>query len=286
MSLSNNRFLKSRVTRGYQVKLSDKKFRVNPPEGWEEEEAEREKEEEAKKAEYKQRLIDLEMTDIAEIRERELATIEILKEQIIGEASKDSKRMMDQARAETDKLMRDTITKAEAEKNRIHEEAYSAGFEEGAAAGAAEGERLANEAAGTLEDAKATRQRMIDNLEPELVDLISGIADKLIRKKAVFSPQLILHLIKAGLAEIGSADASGDISVLVSEDDYDTVIENKDELLKIVGGGAKLEIVRDPSLNKSDCVVKTAFGFIDVSLSQSFDELKENLYLISNDEAV
>jgi len=259
--------------------MLDKKFRVNPPDNWEEIEAE----EERKKEEEKQRLIDLELADVAEIRERELATVEILKEQIIGEAQKDSKRMMSQARAESDKYMRDAITEAENSRGKIRDEAYEAGFAEGVAAGLAEGQRLENEAAEVLEDARRQRRQMIERLEPELVELISAMTEKLIHDKAAFNPQLILHLIRAGLAESRDTAASGEIAVMVSEDDFDAVSENKDDLLKITGGGVKLEIIKDPSLNKSDCIIKTAYGYIDTSLGQGFEQLRENLYLIKRD---
>ena len=277
---------KSRIVKAYKVEMLEKKFRVNPPEGWEEEEAAREAEEEQKKADEKQRLVDLEMTDIAAIRERELATVEILKEQIIGEAQKDSKRMMDQARGESEKYMRDAIQKADEEKQRVHDEAYQAGFEEGAAAGAQEGERLANEAKAVLEDAKKQRQQMIDKLEPEMVELISAMAEKLLYEKAAFNPKLILNLVRAGLAESRDTAASDEIQVMVSEDDFATVSENKEELLKVTGGGIKLEIIKDPSLNKSDCIIKTAYGYIDTSLGQGFDQLRENLHLLRAGQSI
>jgi flagellar assembly protein FliH len=270
--------------------MLDKKFRVNAPDGWEEKEAiekaENEARETAEREAEVQRLLDLQMADVAELRERELKNLEVMKENMMDKAHKESDKVVKDAQNERKRLVREAIEQAENEREKIREEAHQAGFTDGVAAGMSEGSRLTAEAERILDEAHKTRREMMDNLEPDLLDLIVGITEKLLYKKAVFDPKMILHLIRAGFAEITSTDSSDEISVLVSDTDYETVVENREELLKIVGGGTKLEIVRDPSLSKSDCVIKTAFGYIDTSLALSMEELKENLYLIGNGEPI
>lgn len=271
MSLSKNR-----IVRAPFVSLSDKKFRVALPDGWADTSAE---EEEARKLAEVNRLSE-------EAMQHELEKFKILKDQILSEAEKESQRIESRTRVEADKIVRDAIIKADAERKKIHDEAYKAGFEEGIAAGRDEGEGLKAAAAKTLDEAKQTRQEMINNLEPEIVDLTVSVAEKLIRRKAAYEPSLVLALLRAGLEESASAGSFDEISVMVSEDDYPTVSEKQEELLKIVGGGAKLDIVRDPSLTKADCVIKTPFGYIDTSLTQGFEKLRENLYLIGAGEEI
>ena len=212
---------------------------------------------------------------------RELEGAHLMRDQIIAEGQKDAQNLTNQARAESSKLVMEAITRADKERDRIHGEAYAAGFDEGMIAGKEEGERLLAEAEEVLAEAKRTRQEMIDNLESELVDLTVSVAEKLVYKAAEFNPGLVLALIRAGLSESISAGSHDEISVMVSDADYPLVNESKDELLKVVGGGVKLEIIRDPSLNKSDCVIKTPFGYIDTSLGQSLENLRENLYFIA-----
>ena len=278
---------KSRVFRANAVTLLDKKLRLNPDgfldelnedkidgkgrqnelSGWTG--FEEQQDDETRKKQEREREI-----------EQELRAAELLRDQIISEAKKEAGMLTIHARVEADKMIREAVSKAEEERERIQKEAHDAGYEEGIESGRAEGEKLKAEGSSVLEEAKKTRQDMIENLEPELVDFTVSVAEKLVHQKAAFNPALVLNLIRAGLAESISAASADEISLMVSEEDYPTVNDSREELLKMVGGGVRLEIIRDPSLNKSDCIIKTPFGYIDTSLGQSFEQLRENLYLI------
>lgn len=183
---------------------------------------------------------------------------------ITENARKKAETMLVEAREESERLKRETLA-----------ESRKTGYEEGVSDGRDEGERLSAEARKLLADARATRKQLVDEFEPQMVALVTDIAKKLVGDAAAIKPGVILHLIKAGL---DGATASDEISIKVSPDDYETVQEKKDELLKFVGGGVRLEIIRDLSLNKSDCIIETAYGFIDSSLGQQMESLKEDIY--------
>ncbi|MDR1705575.1 MAG: hypothetical protein LBS19_12935 [Clostridiales bacterium] len=260
---------RSNVLKSRTITLSDKKIRINPPEGWEEEEEEKRREEELSKTNR----------ESAEMWAQELENLTVLKAQMIAEGQKEADRVKGIAQAESMDIVSRAVVDGNNQRNAIMEEARQAGYESGITQGRKDGELLRTQALEVLDDAQKQRAEMIAGVEGELVQLVMDISEKLLRNKAAFSPQLILCLIKAALSETTTSE---DITVRVSEDDYDGVLENKEELMKMVGGGAKLEIVKDMALGKSDCVIETAYGYIDSSLDQQLSALREQIYFIGN----
>ena len=169
---------------------------------------------------------------------------------------------------------------AEAEAAKIFSESRDMGYKKGMDVATDEGEAIKAEARQILADAKAEREEMQKNLEPEIVGMIIGITEKLLGNIAEVNPAIILNLIKQGFA---TASISGSVTVYVSADDYDLVVDKKEELMSLTDGSVKLEITKDLSLSPLDCVIETPMGDIDCSLGQQFESLRANLtYILNN----
>ncbi|MCL2223871.1 MAG: FliH/SctL family protein [Defluviitaleaceae bacterium] len=170
--------------------------------------------------------------------------------------------------------------KAEIDAATMIGEAREQGYNEGIQSATAEGEQIKAEARQVLEDAKAECAVMQANLEPEVVNMIISITEKLLGKMTEVNPAVIVNLVKQGFA---AATISGEVKVYVSADDYDEVVANKDELMTMTEGSVNLEIVKDLSLSAMDCIIETPFGDIDCSLNQQFESIRTNLaYILNN----
>jgi flagellar assembly protein FliH len=144
----------------------------------------------------------------------------------------------------------------------------------------ADGDLIREEAQQTLNDAIAERAAMQEALEPEIIEMIIGITEKLLGNIVEVNPAIIVNLVKQGFA---AAAISGDVKVNVSAEDYDAVSKSKNELLALTDGASKVTVVKDLSLSPMDCVIETEFGNIDCSLGQQFESLKANLtYILNN----
>jgi flagellar assembly protein FliH len=88
-------------------------------------------------------------------------------------------------------------------------------------------------------------------------------------------------MVKAAMSEISTI---GGVKVRVSSHDYADVEAARDEVLALIEGGAELEIIKDLSLGKTDCIIETPFGSVDCSLDTQLSVLKHNVYLILNGE--
>jgi len=199
-----------------------------------------------------------------------------------------ARTIMQQARYQADQIVSDArmsaateqaniIRQAESEAERIKSEARDNAYQEGMAQASREGEAIKAEANQVLENAKAERFAMQESLEPEILQLIIDIMEKLLVNSVQFHPQIIINLIKQGLS---TSTITGDITVYVSASDFDNAVAEKDEILSMTDGSVKLDIVKDLSLNPMDCVIETPFGSIDASLGQQYEALRENLTYI------
>ena len=200
---------------------------------------------------------------------------------IIRHAERQAEEILTNALADAEARQSEVLQNAETEAARITSEAHESGYKSGMDAATSEGEAIKAEARQVLEDAEAERKKMQESLEPEIVNMIIGITEKLLGNFAEINPKIIINLIKQGFA---AATISGNVTVYVSAGDYDLVLANKDELLALTDGSVKLEITKDLSLSPMDCVIETPFGDIDCSLGQQFESLKANLTYIMNNK--
>lgn len=217
------------------------------------------------KIEHEDQLVDSD-EPVEDIAEDILQRAHIEAEMIRNKASLDAQTIIDDAKEHADEVAQE-----------IYESNRTKGYEEGFANGQAEADKLIHQAKQILDDATREREAMLNTAEPELIELVTKIVKKLLFIEADINPQIILNLIKRGIA---GATLTGNVIVHVSPDDYDTVMQNKDIILADMDTMSKLEIVNDLSLNKSDCVIETTYGNIDSSLEQQFNLLKKDLLYI------
>ena len=156
------------------------------------------------------------------------------------------------------------------------EEGYHQGYEKGQI----EAQNLVEEGRQIVEAAKEERQKLLDDLEPEIIEMVINIADKLISEEINHNKDTILFLIRKTLEGI-SSDVF-DLSIKVSPDDYDHVMDNKDIVAKNTLSIENMQLIKDATLNKGACIIETPFGSIKSNVDEAFAEIKKQMRLIYN----
>ncbi len=194
---------------------------------------------------------------------------------IMERARKEAAKIISSANIDAEIILEKYRKEAKFESVRIKELAKEEGFAEGHKEGILELEKLRADAEKHIQEIKEKKESIYQELEPEILDLIISITDKLLNKAVEINPDIVLNLIRQGLNE---TTLSGEINIRVSPQRYDFVVKNKDKIL--MDNRSKFEIIRDLSLKDSDCIIETSFGNIDCSLDEQFKLLKENLYML------
>ena len=202
---------------------------------------------------------------------------EKLREEMLIGAKGEADSVLNKATAQARLIIEEAEREAKVIKVTVEEGARKEGFDKGYREGVLQAEQIKQSASEELESAQHEKSEMLSQVEPEVVELIVSIVDKLLPKVAVFNRGTVVNLIKQG---IEGATIKGSVTVHVSKDDYESTLAQKDEIAASLDTSVTLEIVADPALKANDCIIETAFGNIDCSLDAQYNTLRENLYYI------
>jgi len=158
-----------------------------------------------------------------------------------------------------------------------HQEGYDAGYQEGVAAAQA----LQADFEQQKEDLEKQYQQIVDELEPEMVDILTQIYEHVFNIELREDKGIILHLLKTTLSRI---EPGNDLIVHISSDDYDDIMEQKEELNAcITSPNTTMEIIEDPLLKENECMIESDSGVFDCSLGVELSEITRKLKLLSFD---
>ena len=158
-----------------------------------------------------------------------------------------------------------------------HQEGYDVGYQEGVAAAQA----LQADFEQQKEDLEKQYQQIVDELEPEMVDVLTQIYEHVFNIELREDKGIILHLLKSALSRI---EPGNDLIVHISSDDYDDVMDQKDELdACITSPNTTMEIIEDPLLKENECMIESDSGVFDCSLGVELSEITRKLKLLSFD---
>lgn len=184
-------------------------------------------------------------------------------EQIISEANAEAVMIHDKASKDADTL-----------REMARQEGYQNGYEsakqqadEELQAGREELARCERQLQAQYEDAMA-------ELEPKLLDTILTVFDEVFRMQFTGKREMLLHLVKNAMRGIRE---TRQYKVRVSEAEVSFLREHREELQEKVGEDVQIEIVMDPDLSESQCIIDADSGVYDCSLDVELDNLIRDL---------
>ena len=188
---------------------------------------------------------------------------------------------LQQAQEQADMIIQDAQAQAESIRQSAieqgHNEGYEAGYQEGAAAAAA----LQEDVEKQKEELERQYQQIVDELEPEMVDVLTQIYEHVFNIELREDKGIILHLLKTTLSRI---EPGKDLIVHVSSDDYDDIMDQKADLdACITSPNTSMEIIEDPLLKENECMIESDSGVFDCSLGVELSEITRKLKLLSFD---
>jgi flagellar assembly protein FliH len=200
-------------------------------------------------------------------------------EMVIKMAEDEAQKIVAGANTEADLIIQKAKLHIEEERSAALETARREGFEQGSYEAKMDNEALLNQARQTVEDARTERNEIIASIEHDMVSLVAELTEKLIGASLIINPGVILNMIRAGIENIQASE----LTVRVSPDDFETANSLKENLTEMVDSDTVLNLVKDTSLNRGDCVIDTPIGSIDSSLDKQWQSLRDDLLIILNE---
>jgi flagellar assembly protein FliH len=194
--------------------------------------------------------------------------------EILERARWEANDIVAKAKEEAEKeiqLMKDTA--AENGHREGLEKGRQEGFEKGREEGRHTYEELVRKWNGLLEGVASERRKLLGELQPLLVELVSKALTLCLKKEAEKSSNLVL-----GLAEevLKKAQDRVHLKLHLNPADVGEVEAQKARLQLSVGAGA-LELMPDARIEKGGCVLETEAGSVDARLSTVVSRIKESL---------
>lgn len=213
---------------------------------------------------------------------QETVEVQPINEDVINEmmanAQEEADRILSAAREEAEGI----LASANAEALEIKAKAEADGHDEGYKVGYDEGVKLAEEAEQRCmqkeQELEELYEQKIEELEPVFVDKLTDIYEHVFMTDLADKKELVLYLLSDAMRNI---EGGKNFLVHVSKDDYEYVLENKDELFKGLPSTSTLEVIEDLTLSAAQCFIEAESGIFDCGLGTELSLLKKELSLLS-----
>ena len=186
------------------------------------------------------------------------------------------------------------VESAERQSKHVRAEArtdgYRAGFTEGYEAARITGfqeaqlvvEELKAALAAIVEQIECEANRIRLEAEPQMVALAIEVAHKVVKEQSIVDRDLVISLIANALRRVVDKER---ICLHVNLADIPTVSASRDDILAMVDGIDRLEIVEDRRVSPGGCVLETSAGIIDARIETQFAEIEQAMRHVTREAA-
>ena len=199
-------------------------------------------------------------------------------EEILAEAREQAEQIIADANAQADEILSAAQLNADAMKNLARQDGEKEGYNEGT-----------QRAAMELQDSQKQMQARIDEIQNEFMERQLQMEREIVEMclpvfEHVFSAELsgrkdvIYHLLDHCIMKI---ERTGQMQIKVSDANAEFIKSKKDEIQGKIGAEVGLDIISDPLLNDSQCIIETDGGIFDCSIDTELDNLIREIRALS-----
>ncbi|WDV47691.1 FliH/SctL family protein [Clostridiaceae bacterium M8S5] len=200
---------------------------------------------------------------------------------ILAEAQEKSDSKLEQANKEAEDIINNANQKVE----EVLADAMAKGQKDGYQTGYNEGKEISDGLIDEANDIKReilkTRKEYIDNLEPEIINLVLNMCQAVLNKSLEEDKDLIMPIIYKGLESLNLSD---NLTIIVSDEDYDIVNDSKNKILSRASLVENLSIKIDRKFTKGDCTIESEYGTVNCSLDIQKKKLEEAIIQLLKSE--
>jgi len=160
----------------------------------------------------------------------------------------------------------------------LRQTAYASGFAAGKAA--AEEEVGAGAAAFAAAVAEVARFRagLLDRYERELLELALGVAHKVVQRELAEHPEHWLEMIREAVRRAVDRET---IRIRVGAILHAVLVEQLPRLRALLEDVRELDLVADPALDETGCVIESRYGDLDLGIDSQMSAIRAALTAVS-----
>ena len=183
-----------------------------------------------------------------------------------------------QANSEAEQILANAKKDADAMWEKAYAEAKRDGYEAGIKDGRVEIDRMRNDFLKEKKQQQSEYVEMLESMESDLVGIMLEVFEKVTKVLSADKKDIMVHLIDNALNHI---ESSKEFVIRVSKDDYQFVTKHKEFLQEAVPQNGSLEIVKDATLERNQCLIETDGGIFDCGLDVQLENLIMDIKALS-----
>jgi flagellar assembly protein FliH len=168
------------------------------------------------------------------------------------------------------------LAQATVEAERIRELARAEGFQDGRAAGHAQGAAEISSGSSALGEAvqgiEALRTEIVEAVEADAIELALGLAGKILAGAQQARPELVAEVVQGALRRISDRRK---ITVMVNPADLEVVRAALGELTAQGSGVELCDLQSDERVGLGSAIVRTSEGEVDASVHTQLERARE-----------
>ncbi|MBO6127408.1 MAG: hypothetical protein J6P79_00770 [Pseudobutyrivibrio sp.] len=199
-------------------------------------------------------------------------------EEILEQARMEAEQIIADANAQAQEILSAAQLNADAMKNLARQDGEKEGYNEGTQRAAVE-----------LQNSQAQMQAEVDRIqnefmerqlqmEREIVEMCLPVFEHVFSAELSGRKEVIYHLLDHCIMKI---ERTGQMQIKVSDANAEYIKSKKDEIQGKVGAEVGLDIIADPLLNDSQCIIETDGGIFDCSIDTELDNLIREIKALS-----
>lgn len=199
-----------------------------------------------------------------------IAANEAAAEEILEEARNNAQAILDDANAQAEEILEAARANAEALKNLAQQEGEKDGYNQGTQRAAMELAAKQQEYDDSLAAIEQDYMNRALSLEREVVDVCCDVFQKVFLAQIDGKKDILYHLLDNCIRGI---DPSHQMQIKVNEANVEFLRSKKNEIMERVGSDVVVDIIGDPVLSESQCIIDTDGGLFDCGIDTELDEL-------------
>jgi flagellar assembly protein FliH len=167
------------------------------------------------------------------------------------------------------------VAAAEAEADRVREEARAAGHAEGLAAGRAEALAEAapslSAAVEVLAAVRALEADLADRVEHQAAELALQVAERVVAGTIAMSPERLLDVVRGALRTIIERER---VTLLVHPEDLDLMRDGVAEVTGSLGGIEHIDVQEERRVARGGAILRTRVGEVDARIETKLGRVR------------
>lgn len=193
------------------------------------------------------------------------------------EADKEAASILENAREEAREIVQEAREQADAVRENARQEGTVLGKEEGLREAQEEIEQIKEDLFERKRQQEQEYEKMIQETEGQYVDILCSLIRKLTGVVVSDRKEVILHLIRSGIADIEPAKH---YTIRVCAEDLLYIEINKEDILEKTGITGTLEVQEEKGLTEGECIIETDKQMIDCGFQTQLGNLISTLRML------